>query len=122
MALHDYAYIEDTPAWYQAQHPYALPEQIQVWIESELEKRRQHLQEKYPDIQLEIFLTHQTYQHLPVFILGYRQEERRFVREAWHYALRPAAGGEQGLQIVLDRVPLKALQTQVTGVEAEADD
>ena len=121
MALQDYAYLESHAYWPQAQNPYQLPEQVQRWIETELEKRRQLLQEKYPEVPLEIFLTLQTFQHLPVFILGYRQTERRFMREAWYYALRPAPEGEQGVQLVLDRVPLKALQAPAPENEAEGD-
>ena len=121
MALQDYAYLESHTYGPQEQNPYQLPEQVERWIETELEKRRQLLQEKYPEIPLEIFLTRQTFQHLPVFILGYRQAERRFMREAWHYALRPAPEGEQGVQLVLDRVPLKALQAPSSENEGEGD-
>lgn len=113
MAIEDFAYLENLEHYQQTEDPYALPAEVLYWIESELEKRRAHLQEHYPTLKLEIFRTLRTWQNLPVFVLGYREDDKRFIKEAWHYALRPAAAGETGLQLVLDRVPLHLFQTSV---------
>lgn len=114
MSLDDFPYLETLEHCPQ-KNPYALPAEVLAWIETELEKRRVHLQEKYSTVTLEIFRTLRTWQNLPVFVLGYRQGGQRVILEAWHYGLRPAPAGEVGVQLVLERVPLQLFQIEPEG-------
>jgi hypothetical protein len=112
----DYAYLEKTEQYINSgSDPYQLSPEIARWIAHELEKRVEQLYEKQPEHLelehlLEVYRTLRTHMHLPVFVIGYREEEHTVLLEAWHFAIRPPSNSEVGVQFVLDRVPLHLFQ------------
>ncbi|PIQ25054.1 hypothetical protein COW36_07475 [bacterium (Candidatus Blackallbacteria) CG17_big_fil_post_rev_8_21_14_2_50_48_46] len=110
MSLQQYEFLEKIEHYTGQQDPYSLPDDVQNWIVQELEKRLQVMLEKYPELPLEIFRTLRTWQNLPIFIIGFRKEDQTWIKEAWHYGIKPAPEGAAGIQLVLDRVPVKHFQ------------
>ncbi len=112
----EYAYLEKTEQYINSgSDPYQLSPEIARWIAHELEKRVEQLYEKQPEHLehehlLEVYRTLRTHMHLPVFVIGYREEEHTVLLEAWHFAIRPPSNSEVGVQFVLDRVPLHLFQ------------
>jgi hypothetical protein len=111
MTIQDYPFIEKIEQYASADgEQYNLSSDISYWIDMELQKRLLILAEKHPQNEIAIFRTLRTFHHLPVFVFGYREEDKIFLLEAWHYAIRPTSNGETGVQFVLDRVPLTLFQ------------
>jgi len=88
---------------------YRLPLDVEGWILAELQKRRILLENQHPELKLQIFLTMRTFKQRPLFIFGHLQEEEVNLLEAWCFRMIPPEQDHPGIQLVLDRAPLKQI-------------
>lgn len=121
--MFSYDYIEPLQTRMGENPAYRLAEDLIYWINKELEKRREQLEIK-ESIPIAIYLTMRKFRKNPVFVLGSQQEDGVKILEAWHFRMTPNPNeGQLGLQLVLDRVALKALFPEyMTPVKKEPTD
>jgi hypothetical protein len=88
---------------------YEMSPQLSGWIEAELEKRVVALKVSEGRPQIGVYLTLREFKHCPVFLLAYPAEDKKTVIEGWHFRMIKNEEVSAGLDLVLDRVPLKRL-------------
>ena len=107
----DFDYLE---SWQQRagaeNRAYSMSPELLKWIETELLLRLEVVRLAHPDKPVEVFLTLRTFKKQPLFVLGYREDESTSLLEAWCFRMvPPAEQGHPGVQLVLDRAPLKEI-------------
>lgn len=110
--LFAYTYLEsEVNSGLQPKNPhYLMSPQLVGWIESELEKRVLEVRAEEGHDEVKVYLTLRSFKNSPVFLLAYPTEDKKTVLEAWYFRMIASEEHpQQGLNLVLDRVPLKRL-------------
>lgn len=107
----DFDYLESWQQRAGAENPlYDMSPDLLRWIQTELLLRLEVVRLSHPDKNVAVFLTLRQFKKQPLFVLGYREEEQTFLLECWCFRMvSPGEPGHPGLQLVLDRAPLKEI-------------